>query len=493
MVEVFEKLRAPERSLTFPADCPPAVRDLCSRLLVKDKCARLGAEEMGGYQKLREHELFAGIDFAVLPNAELIYQWHPVAASWIHDCDSAHCRKCGLEFTFSRRKHHCRRCGQIFCAKCSANRVVIPGLFRGEKVRLCDSCTRVVEGPGLTPQTSSGYLDPHISGEGGDVETKTLIVTVGAGEGQWVKGKVFCELKLKQVFHGMVDEGAHPKAQKQATRSFAVSESALPKWDQQFTFRAPVQDALRISVFARALTKTKVGQLDLRFAEIIPLLTPGKPLTNSYPLHRSKDQDGGRARDRDQTGMSLSVSLVLPHNTTLPIPGVDVEFVEFGAVRDPPAVLRFTVTAEGDALQYVIDGENARPPFRKIEFDGSLRLRFPCIKTAAVVPQAQCIEVFAGLRCLAKKAGIEHNIPDELDPADADLRTRLRRTTEAKAEGKADPSSPMSPKDEDDDSEEEGMNETVGLSGPQRSESKEGESLAPQNSDSTGLPTQESG
>jgi len=351
---------------------------------------------------------------------------------------------------------------------------------------------------------------------------------------------MFCEVKLKQVFHGMVDEGAHPKAQKQATRSFAVTESALPKWDQQFTFIAPVQDALRISVFARALKKTKVGQIDLRFAEILPLLTPGKPLTNSYPLHRSKDQDGGRARDRDQTGMSLSVSLMLPSNTTVPIPDVDVEFVEFAAVRDPPAVLRFT--AAGDALQYVIDGGDARPPFRKIEFNGSLRLRFPEIQTAAVVPQAECIDVFAGLRCLAKKAGIAHNIPAELDPADAALRTELRRTTtaEAKVKSKADVSSPTSPKDDDDaDSEDTALNLTRGLDetlgprcdtdlgprteskgaedlgprtesklaedlGPRteskgaedlgpRTESKGAESLVPQNSDSTELPAQESG
>eukprot|EP00756_Hemistasia_phaeocysticola_P001171 Hpha_TRINITY_DN10837_c0_g1::TRINITY_DN10837_c0_g1_i1::g.23481::m.23481/K06276/PDPK1; 3-phosphoinositide dependent protein kinase-1 len=459
MVEVFEKLRSPEQYLTFPADCPPAVRDLCQQLLRKDPTTRLGAEQMGGYQKLREHNLFAGIDFASLPNAELMYQWHPVAASWVHDCDGANCRKCGLEFSMTRRKHHCRRCGQIFCGKCSANREVVPGLFRGEKVRLCDSCTRVV-------QSQAGVAQAEDPSGGGDTETKTLTVTIGAGEGQWAKGKgMFCELKLKRVLHGMVNEGVHPKAQKQVTRTVTVPDLAPPKWNQQFTFRVPVQDALRISVFFRALKKTKVGQLDLRFAEVIPLLTPGKPLTNSYPLKLSKEQDGGRARDRDQTGVALSVSLMLPHEKTQPIPDVDVEFVEFEAVRDPPAVLRFT--AEGDALKYVIDGqEDSRPPFRKIEFNGSLRIRFPCIKTAAVVPQAQCIEILAGLRCLAKKAGVEHNIPDQLDPADAALRTRVRRATQANAPDS--PQSPSSPtkgtEDEDEESDVDEMEQTRGLS-----------------------------
>ena len=34
---------------------------------------------------------------------------------WMRDEAVDKCMKCGVEFTFTERKHHCRDCGKIFC------------------------------------------------------------------------------------------------------------------------------------------------------------------------------------------------------------------------------------------------------------------------------------------------------------------------------------------------------------------------------------------
>eukprot|EP01062_Namystynia_karyoxenos_P056688 TRINITY_DN475_c5_g1_i1.p1 TRINITY_DN475_c5_g1~~TRINITY_DN475_c5_g1_i1.p1 ORF type:complete len:857 (+),score=295.27 TRINITY_DN475_c5_g1_i1:271-2571(+) len=445
MVDIFEKLRNPEGHVRFPGDCPPHVRDLCCKLLRKVPEQRLGATE-AGYEALRKHPLFQGIDFAALPTAELEYQWHPVAAAWVRDCDSANCRKCQAEFSVTRRKHHCRRCGQIFCAKCSANRLVIPGLFRDERVRLCDACCRVVQGQPSSPIStikgdvgSRSFRDPV---QAGPTDIYYLSVAIIAGHGQWDSSKAFCEIKLKRVVDGVVLEGLHPQAQKVTTKTVSCPE---PKWGERFNFRVPAGDAIRVSAFS-ALTfkKQKIGQVDLRLAEVAPLLSVGgDDLVDRYPVTLSKEQDGGRMRETgsgEVQGTFVEIALRLDSRSTLvPIPtDVDVDFVEFQPVRDPPVVLRFTADpADPGALRYTTDGEAKRPPFRKMFLvDRTLRVRFPDISTACVLPQDRAVEILAGLKCLARKAGCECNFPDTVNPAEAAARTNVtaRRATVQQAE-----------------------------------------------------------
>jgi hypothetical protein len=59
-----------------------------------------------------------------------------IAPVWVPDDFSKHCQKCGVPFTFLRRRHHCRLCGALVCNECSSNRKLIP--TESKPVRVCD-------------------------------------------------------------------------------------------------------------------------------------------------------------------------------------------------------------------------------------------------------------------------------------------------------------------------------------------------------------------
>ncbi|XP_045905884.1 zinc finger FYVE domain-containing protein 9 [Micropterus dolomieu] len=42
-----------------------------------------------------------------------------VAPVWVPDAQAQVCMKCGVKFTFTKRRHHCRACGKVFCGLCS--------------------------------------------------------------------------------------------------------------------------------------------------------------------------------------------------------------------------------------------------------------------------------------------------------------------------------------------------------------------------------------
>ena len=46
--------------------------------------------------------------------------------TWIDDKYVEYCFSCKTAFTFYIRTHHCRKCGNVFCYKCSENRMIIP-------------------------------------------------------------------------------------------------------------------------------------------------------------------------------------------------------------------------------------------------------------------------------------------------------------------------------------------------------------------------------
>lgn len=45
---------------------------------------------------------------------------------WVLDHEINNCSQCHDEFSLIRRKHHCRVCGKLFCAECSAFKLLIP-------------------------------------------------------------------------------------------------------------------------------------------------------------------------------------------------------------------------------------------------------------------------------------------------------------------------------------------------------------------------------
>lgn len=71
-----------------------------------------------------------------------IRQWslHRSEDHWINDNEVTNCPKCKAQFGVLERRHHCRKCGNIFCHKCSNNRMDLPDMGYGEPVRVCDYC-----------------------------------------------------------------------------------------------------------------------------------------------------------------------------------------------------------------------------------------------------------------------------------------------------------------------------------------------------------------
>ncbi|XP_069378278.1 zinc finger FYVE domain-containing protein 9 isoform X2 [Paralichthys olivaceus] len=62
-----------------------------------------------------------------------------IAPVWIPDAQAQVCMKCGVKFTFTKRRHHCRACGKVFCALCSNLKFRLTHLD-GKEGRVCVSC-----------------------------------------------------------------------------------------------------------------------------------------------------------------------------------------------------------------------------------------------------------------------------------------------------------------------------------------------------------------
>jgi hypothetical protein len=92
-------------------------------------------------------------------------------ARWVPDGDRGQCRKCkksvGLGI-FSEKRHHCRVCGEIFCDKCSNNRMDVKNSWneKGRRVmgvqqnqRLCDGCYSTWDHIAKLPKLSRGEVE----------------------------------------------------------------------------------------------------------------------------------------------------------------------------------------------------------------------------------------------------------------------------------------------------------------------------------------------
>eukprot|EP01065_Artemidia_motanka_P033906 TRINITY_DN4095_c0_g1_i2.p1 TRINITY_DN4095_c0_g1~~TRINITY_DN4095_c0_g1_i2.p1 ORF type:complete len:2082 (+),score=780.43 TRINITY_DN4095_c0_g1_i2:67-6246(+) len=110
------------------------------------------------------------------------------------------------------------------------------------------------------------------------------------------------------------------------------------------------------------------------------------------------------------------------------LPVVDVSEVCFTnpATGD---LLRFTISG-GDALTYTVNGRDPRPPFREIKLVLPNRLYFTDIDRGCRIPIPKRAAILAGMRSLAQKTGIWHNIPSVLSE------TVQQRTVRKNAQGK---------------------------------------------------------
>ncbi|TYH12877.1 hypothetical protein ES288_A06G100900v1 [Gossypium darwinii] len=96
---------------------------------------------------------------------------------WMPDQSCRVCYECDSQFTVFNRRHHCRLCGRVFCAKCTANSVPAPsdepraGREDLERIRVCNYCFKQweqgirtaengtkVPSPGLSPSPSATSL-----------------------------------------------------------------------------------------------------------------------------------------------------------------------------------------------------------------------------------------------------------------------------------------------------------------------------------------------
>ncbi|KAM7410085.1 hypothetical protein PAMA_001503 [Pampus argenteus] len=74
-----------------------------------------------------------------------------VAPVWVPDAQAQVCMKCGVKFTFTKRRHHCRACGKVFCALCSSLKFRLTHLD-GKEGRVCVSCHSTLIKTGTPPR-----------------------------------------------------------------------------------------------------------------------------------------------------------------------------------------------------------------------------------------------------------------------------------------------------------------------------------------------------
>ena len=82
---------------------------------------------------------------SITSNGMINSPFHKLAPpEWVKDHERQGCVECGLKFTFTKRRHHCRGCGEIFCGRCSRNRMSLPQFGFHVPVRVCDHCQRAL-------------------------------------------------------------------------------------------------------------------------------------------------------------------------------------------------------------------------------------------------------------------------------------------------------------------------------------------------------------
>lgn len=91
-----------------------------------------------------------------------------VAPVWIPDTEAASCMKCGMKFTFRKRRHHCRACGKVFCAKCCNVRVKLK-YMKTREARVCSTCLNAI----LTAEAMQRVSDAIQSNENSPENSST--------------------------------------------------------------------------------------------------------------------------------------------------------------------------------------------------------------------------------------------------------------------------------------------------------------------------------
>uniref|UniRef100_A0AC35UH59 Protein SPT2 homolog n=1 Tax=Rhabditophanes sp. KR3021 TaxID=114890 RepID=A0AC35UH59_9BILA len=90
---------------------------------------------------------------------------------WVPDSNGKECYECHEKFSAFKRKHHCRLCGQIFCSKCTNNKIdgSVLGTYTGQ-LRCCNFCkNQKIIGQNFKAQNcESDDEDSIINGETGN-------------------------------------------------------------------------------------------------------------------------------------------------------------------------------------------------------------------------------------------------------------------------------------------------------------------------------------
>jgi hypothetical protein len=86
------------------------------------------AESIGSEENSRDIRPIQIIDFQhewdqLSDNEKMLGLLAPI---WLPDNESESCMKCGIKFSFRRRRHHCRACGLIFCSACCNLKLMLP-------------------------------------------------------------------------------------------------------------------------------------------------------------------------------------------------------------------------------------------------------------------------------------------------------------------------------------------------------------------------------
>jgi len=162
-----------------------------------------------------------------------------VAPVWTKDHAGAKCELCSKGFNLITRRHHCRNCGKLVCSSCSPHRLLIPGISKSKKQRVCNECKPKIESgsfgsrrsSGSTPdQSVRGNLDPSLltsktdnSASSGHSSAYTQMST---GSGSW--------MAQSMAMSGSIEESAE-------TRIFKIS--------------TPQKDAKRFNAVRKFLRK----------------------------------------------------------------------------------------------------------------------------------------------------------------------------------------------------------------------------------------------
>ncbi|XP_071478927.1 uncharacterized protein [Diadema antillarum] len=148
-----------------------------------------------------------------------------VAPIWIPDSEAPTCMKCGVKFTFRKRRHHCRACGKVFCSKCCNVRIRLK-YMDSKEARVCVNCLNAI----LTAEAlervrrQGGNTSLENSPAGSPAHQPAVGQAAQSEAGPAQDGSI---QRSKSVLRRPMSEGSRPKE----TRNVHFSDGTAPGMD----------------------------------------------------------------------------------------------------------------------------------------------------------------------------------------------------------------------------------------------------------------------